>query len=286
MTEQNIDTTDVFQNEDVFDDNFLEPSEADNVTEEIVEDAVKAEDQQQRAEESKSNQESEESDSEDNNEVDNNKGDISNEEKKDETPLSNDESWTKELALDERRKRQELEQELQKLQKQLSDANTPPQEEIKRPDVLDDPDGAFQHTENKIEQQLYDAKLALSRDMMKQLHEDYDQVEKEFDNMMAKDPSLGVKVFKSANPAKFAYETAQNHLNAQKFSDPDYEKKLEDRIREKILAEMNSSSNDSKDVSKPQIQVPKSFAGKANQVSDNPRIEILDTNDLFKDSPF
>ena len=98
------------------------------------------------------------------------------EEKKDDsTPESKasetteDEPWTKKAVLDERRKRQELEQRL----KDLESKKEPEQ----APDWWADPEKAAQHQSQQIEARLYQQKVELSQEFMRSQHEDYDDME-------------------------------------------------------------------------------------------------------------
>ena len=145
------------------------------------------------------------------------------------------ESWTKTAVLDERRKRQELEAKLAEYEKNLTKT-----EEVKRPDVYEDPEGAFKHTESQFANALLFERINLSRELMADKFEDYAAMENVFVEMVKSTPvpdgmvhPLVHEMNQSANPAKFAYNKAKEHseyLDFQKTKDSeDYKAFLEAR---------------------------------------------------------
>jgi len=160
------------------------------------------------------------------------------EEKKDDsTPESKasetteDEPWTKKAVLDERRKRQELEQRLRDIE-----AKKEPEQ---APDWWADPEKAAQHQSQQIEARLYQQKVELSQDFMRSQHEDYDDMEARFMEMAQENPTLRTELQKSANPARFAYETAKKAAEYDAIKDVDsYKAKLEAEVRKDVEAKL------------------------------------------------
>lgn len=127
-------------------------------------------------------------------------------EKKTETTAEDKESWTKTAVLDERRKRQELEAKIAKLE-----AKEPEAEVTKRPDILEDQEGAFRHTESQFANAILQERINLSRELMIEKHDDYEAMEAVFVELAGKNPHLVQEMNKSSNPAKFAYSKAKEH---------------------------------------------------------------------------
>lgn len=154
------------------------------------------------------------------------------------------EAWTKAAVLDERRKRQELERKLAELE--AAKAEDKPQ----RPDVFADPDGAFGHVEQTLRQemarQIHSTRLELSQEMMRTVYQDYDELESEFVDMAKDNPVLLQDLQQSANPAKFAYETAKKAREAAELKDVDKMRaKIEAELRAELEAQIKAESEQS-----------------------------------------
>lgn len=145
--------------------------------------------------------------------------------------------WTKAMALDERRKRQELERKLREYEEKAKAADEP------KVDIFENPDAALNGVLSKARQEVFNAKVEMSQEMMRSFHEDYDELEAEFIDMAAANPAVLAEFQKATNPARFAYETAKKAREAAQLKDVDsYKEKLraevEAEIRQKIEAEM------------------------------------------------
>lgn len=139
--------------------------------------------------------------------------------------------WTKKAVLDERRKRQELEQRLRDLESK--------KEPEPAPDWWADPEKAAQHQSQQIEARLYQQKVELSQEFMRSQHEDYDDMEARFMEMAQENPALRTELQKSANPARFAYETARKAAEYDAMKDVDsYKAKLEADVRKDVEAKL------------------------------------------------
>lgn len=136
--------------------------------------------------------------------------------------------------LDERRKRQELEKKLEA--------------ETVIPDPIEDPEGYANHIKGESGKSELDLRINLTREFMLDSKEDYAEKEAVFLGLVGeledgvlvsvKDQSLLDKFRQSRNPAKFAYETAIQHLKVQELSDPKYEESLRAKIKAELLAEL------------------------------------------------
>lgn len=144
-----------------------------------------------------------------------------------ETPKE-EETWTKAAVLDERRKRQEAEQRLRELEQKS-------QKPEETPDWFSDPEKAAQHHSAQIEQRLWQQKVELGQDWMRQQHADYDEMEAKFAEMVQQNPALSAELRKSANPARFAYETAKKAAEYEAMKDVDsYKARIEADVRKEV----------------------------------------------------
>lgn len=142
-----------------------------------------------------------------------------------------EESWTKAAVLDERRKRQELEARLKEYESRKQEPKT-------RPDVFEDAEGAFRHTEESFSDQMRSMRLDMSVEMMKTAKPDYAEKEAAFIELASENPELVAQMNRHPNPARFAYETAEKHQKWQEMQNVDeYRSKLEAEIRGKLEQE-------------------------------------------------
>lgn len=147
-----------------------------------------------------------------------------------------EESWTKKAVLDERRKRQELQAQLDALQQQQTQPQQP-----EKPDWYDDPDKAAQAQAQTFEQRLTQQKFELTQDMMKSAHPDYDEMESRFVDLARENPQLIVQMQQSANPARFAYDTAKKAEQLDQLNNVDeYKAKLEAQLRTELEGKLRA----------------------------------------------
>jgi hypothetical protein len=118
--------------------------------------------------------------------------------------------WSETAYLDEKRKRQELERRLQELEKPAQ------KQEQDEPDIFVDPKGFTDGLKNEIRQTVLQERINLSRELMLETKgDDYVQKEARFVEMVKADASLLTKMNASANPAKFAYDTATKAMEQE-----------------------------------------------------------------------
>lgn len=115
---------------------------------------------------------------------------------------------------DERHKRQQLESRLQELEKQL-----PKSEEA--PDPITEPEEYESYIRNKVEKEYedraaaeYKEKVEASRSQMLEAETDYIELEKVFMLMTVTDDTLATQMNASADPARFAYDTAKAYRDS------------------------------------------------------------------------
>lgn len=150
------------------------------------------------------------------------------------TEETSGEPWTKKAYLDEKRKRQELEQRLEALE-------AGKREPEQAPDVFESQEAYTQYLQDQQRRLVGQAKLEISQDMMRSAHPDYDELESEFLEMAQGNPALAADLVKAANPARFAYETAMKARQAKELENIDsYKEKLRAEVKEQLLAEMKA----------------------------------------------
>ena len=190
-----------------------------------------------------------------------------------ETTSAREESVPVKALTEERRKRQSAEKRVKELEGQLR-----PKDKI--PDPIDDPEGYVKYNEKRFSAEAFRTKANLSRDVMIDTKDDYIEKEAIFVKLAKERPYLKQQMMEHPNPAKFAYNTALEHLEIEKYRDPDYREKLKAELREEILKEKGG-----KPAKKSALDVPDlTKAAAAGKNSDSvEKEETLD--DMFEGSP-
>ena len=161
----------------------------------------------------------------------------------DETPSSDEESWTKAMALDERRKRQALEEELNELRKQTESS----QESKDSPDPYEDPEGYKEHLRNEIRAEYRKDMINKSRQkILSEKGDDYLAKEKVFMDMAKENPNLVNQMNESWDPAQFAYDAAVDRLQHEEIKQAGGLEKWREKERERIKKELEGSEKESK----------------------------------------
>lgn len=122
-----------------------------------------------------------------------------------------EESWTKKAVLDERRKRQEIEAKLREYESKVN----------KQEQQIEE---GGEQQEIPVSSLILHERINLSRELMIDKHEDYEEMESVFVDMAKDNPMLVHQMNQSANPAKFAYNKAKEHaqyLEYQSIKDTD-----------------------------------------------------------------
>lgn len=136
--------------------------------------------------------------------------------------------------LDEREKRQRAERELEEYRRRTAQPPAPPQ----RPDVFADPDGAFQHVERQVAEQVTRARLDMSVMMEQANKPDYAEKESAFIEAVKANPALYQQMLADPHPAGFAYRVGSQVLVMREIGDPaGYRERIEQELREKLEAE-------------------------------------------------
>lgn len=151
----------------------------------------------------------------------------------------------------ERKKRQELEAELEGYRTK--------QEPVKTPDVFEDQEGFTSYLKNEVASATWQTRVDLSQAFMRDRHEDYDAKEAKFMEMLGDNPNLAQDPAFRSNPAKFAYDYA---TKAEKFEamqdvdkyEADLRAKVESEIRAQVEAEMTGKAQ--KDAKKREAIMP------------------------------
>lgn len=197
-------------------------------------------------------------------------------EAEDSTPESADErpSVPQAALIAERKKRQELEERLRAYEEQK---NAP-----KTPDVFEDPEGYTKAIDSRIAQATWATKVELSQDFMRSQHDDYDEREQQFMELVKETPTLLNDPGWKQNPARYAYETAVRHERFKQMQDPGYESKLRQEIEAEVRAKLEAelSGKQQKAQAKREAVMPTltdSGAGAAGEDE-----SVLDVSDIEK----
>lgn len=155
-------------------------------------------------------------------------------------PKSGDnEAWTKELALDERAKRQKLEAEFEAYKSE---------HEKKEPEKALDPWADTEAWQNHLDKQRQQDRFAMSVQMVKLVKPDYEEKEAIFLEMMKENPVLRDQINKAENPALFAYQTAEKKQALDEIGDADeYKSKLRAEIEAEVRKEFEDKANNDDD---------------------------------------
>lgn len=127
----------------------------------------------------------------------------------------------------ERKKRQEVERELEELRRSQR-----PQNAI---DPLEDPQGFSE----QVQRQVALVRFELQEEAMRERHEDYEEMQDEFIELAKQNPTLQVELAKASNAPRFAYETAKKARELKKLENvEDYKSELRKQVEAQIRAEM------------------------------------------------
>lgn len=140
---------------------------------------------------------------------------------------------------DERQKRQQAVRDYEQLKNDpeaLKAALAKFEEQQKEvPDPLYEPEKYADHLRGDMQQQLAKHKLDISRELMAEAHDDYEEMENLFVQMAEENPMLAAKAQTARNIPKFAYEQAKKYKQFQEFQGID---DLRAKIRAEIEAEL------------------------------------------------
>jgi hypothetical protein len=148
--------------------------------------------------------------------------------------------------LDERRKRQELERQVQYLLSQQRQPEQPRTQPAPAPDFWEDPDGALNARLDAFgttliqrwEQQQAVSRANQAEAAAKAKYPDYDEVIGEFHRAAADNPRLAQEMFAAPDPAEFAYRRAKQTRELAEAGDLE---SLKARLRAEWEAEIKAS---------------------------------------------
>lgn len=178
---------------------------------------------------------------------------------------------------DERQKRQQLQQELDYIKQQF-------EQKQEDPDYYEDPDTILQNHKEAISQEVFNSKVEMSQEMMRQVHQDYDEVEALFVSEAEKNPVLAIQLRQSPIPAKFAYEHGKKLKFMNDIGDPDaYRQKIEQEAIEKYKAEL-ARSGQTQQLDQALSTQPSSLAKVSSSTTrTNVQDESVSLSDIYRD---
>lgn len=190
------------------------------------------------------------------------------EESESETPSEEEGSVPRKALLDERRKRQELEEQVRQLE--------PADEEA--PDPTDDPEGYEKYLRQKWEREQWQKTANRSRERMIESHPDYEEKEKYFLFLASQDSDLIRQMNEDPDPAAFAYKTAKESLDKQ-------EKAIEERVVARLRKEgkLKEEKSEKPAESASRVSELTSATGAGKNTGEEPIKESVDPQDVFDD---
>lgn len=136
-------------------------------------------------------------------------------------------------ALEERRKRQELQQQLAALQQ-----NAQPQE---KKTFWDDPEGVLQQFQQQVQTVALRTRLDTSEAIARQRYQDFDQNVQFFGELMQATPGLREQMLNSHDPAEFAYRAGKAAREFREIGNiEEYRARVERETRAKLEAEFRA----------------------------------------------
>lgn len=170
--------------------------------------------------------------------------------------------------IEERRKRQIAEQQLQEANARLQQfqATQQPVQEPYFPSVYEDETGfangltqqavqlARQQMMPEVQQQVQQVKIEIAREMMAGAHPDFAETEAQFFEMARENPVLFQEMQRSANPVRYAYDYAKKAAEVAKIGSLDIA-----AIKAAAVAEFQASQQPAP-APAPQQQIPTSLA--------------------------
>jgi hypothetical protein len=177
--------------------------------------------------------------------------------------------WSEAAYYDEKRKRKELQEKLEALEKSN-------QKQDEGPDLFVDPKGFTEGLKNDLKNTLLHERINLSRELLMETKQDYAEKEAKFVELAQANPALVSQMNSSANPAKFAYDLAKKELEkeaklklVEEIGDIEAFKQ---KLRDEILAEVKGSGA-SPIVKKPSLATAN--AAKSNNATTGTTLEDI-----------
>ena len=137
-----------------------------------------------------------------------------------------------EALIDERQKRQEMQRQLDELQKQPA-----PQ----APDVFEDQGAFADHITQQLSQRLEQQERTFNVELARIKHTDYDDRMTAFVQMAEQNPVLANQAAASGNAPEFAYQYALQQEQVAKLNDPAELERLVQERAEKLLSERQTA---------------------------------------------
>lgn len=176
--------------------------------------------------------------------------------------------------LDERRKRQELERKLKELEEKLT-VPAPKEEPQPAPNWELEPQQAASYFQQQVDIARYQDRVAITEEMLRDKHSDYDEVAAIFAAAAKENPQLAAQIFRAPNPARFAYQEGKRLKLLQEIGeDPDaYRNRIEAEILEKhgIKPGQPAPAAAPSQAQRSAPQVPRSLARDVSQQPRNQR---------------
>lgn len=115
----------------------------------------------------------------------------------------------------ERKKRQEVESQLEALRRELEEMRQPKEPPAPPPSIWEDDQAALNHWQGQavstaVQQATFNARLDMSEMMARQQFDDFEEMKSEFVRMMQENPALQQQALSDPHPWNKAYQIAKN----------------------------------------------------------------------------
>lgn len=158
-------------------------------------------------------------------------------------PVDKEPEFDHQAVIGERRRRQEAEARLAELEQRFSAMQNPPPP---APDMFESPEEWQGHVKQEVTRDAVDqaslmSKLQTSEMLMHQNHDDFEDVQAHFADLLKSNPGLREEVVNHRHPWKKAYEIAKSDLAMKELGAVNVSD-LEAKLREKITAELTAQA--------------------------------------------
>lgn len=142
---------------------------------------------------------------------------------------------------DEREKRQALERDMEALKAQLQSLQQPRPEPQPVPTIWDDEEAALANVRQQaVAQSVNQNRLTTSEMLAAQAHDDFDDMQAKFREMIEANPALADQAMQSRHPWEKAYQIAKNAATMVELGATNLDE-LRAKIREEVMAEQQQA---------------------------------------------
>lgn len=172
----------------------------------------------------------------------------------------------------ERRRRQEAEERIAMLERQLQEMQNPPQPP---PTIWEDDQGFAQHIaqtaqQGAVSQATYFSKIQMSEMLARREHPDFNDVWEDMNRFLAENPPILQRAQADADPWNYAYKTYKNQKALQELGATDLDQ-LKAKIRAELEAEMGGAVSHSNRMVPPSLSTERNAGARGGPAWSGPK---------------